>query len=697
MTNRGGRMRKFIRFTLLCGMATALACSSSTKTTAAKTDVVADVATADAGADAAAPDVAQTDAPAADAPADVTAPDFGSADCDPLMPAACAMPWPSNLYLKADATRKTGYTLTFGPTSLPINIADEPIDPAPYKRLDGYGLGSPLLVLFPDLDVTGMASEGDIAPSIDPAAAIVWLEVDDKGKVLRHVPYFTELDANETDTAKKTLFVRPAVILKEATRYVIGMRGLKDTTGKAFARSPAFDLLATGKTAGTVLAPRQARFDELFGILDGEGVKKADLTLAWDFVTGSMDGLTGTLRDLRDKADLVVGDKGPELTIKQVTQFTEAENVDIAYEVTGTFHVPHYLDPHDLGDGVTAWRFHYGPDGKVAQNGWRDAIFLVRIPRAALNGDAMGLVEYGHGLTGSETEVRGGWAGKVANTYGLIYFSCRMIGMADEDTASIFKFINNMTEFPLMPERLHQGMIEHLMLARAMRERFADLPEIAKLGIKVDKKQLFYEGCSQGGIYGGVLLALSKDMPRAQLGEPVQNYSTLLHRSVDFEDFNSYIRGVYPAPIDQDILLSTIQLLWDTVDPVSYLRHIKAEPFPGNTAHEVLMAVAKGDYQVAPMTDEITLRSDVGIQLMKNYGRPVWNVTEQAYPLVGSGLVSWDFGNPWAPYGNKPPEDLKKDPHDLPRKDDMHNKQMVHFLRTGEIIDVCGGDGCTPN
>ena len=671
-------------------LALALGCSSSAKPETAKTDAATDLATTDAkGAD----DLDKTDTAAAE----VTGPDFGNADCDPLMPAACSMPWPSNLYLKADPARKTGYTLTFGPTSLPINGADQPIDPAPYKRLDGYGLGSALIVLFPNIDLSGMASEGDIAPSIDPKASIVWLEVDAAGKVLRHVPYFTELDANESDSAKKTLFVRPAVILKENMRYVIGMRGLKDGAGKAFARSPAFDLLATAKTTGTVLAARQARFDELFGILEGDGVKKADLTLAWDFVTGSSEGLTGTLRDLRDKADLVVGDKGPELTITQVIPFTQAENVDIAYEVTGTFHVPHYLDPKDLGDGVTAYRFHYGPDGKVVQNGWRDAVFLVRIPRAALKGDPMGLVEYGHGLTGSEHEVRGGWAGKVANTYGLIYFSCRMIGMADEDTASILKFINSMTEFPLMPERLHQGMIEHLMLARSMRERFADLPEIAKLGIKVDKKQLFYEGCSQGGIYGGVLLALSKDIARGQVGEPGQNYSTLLHRSVDFEDFNSYIRGVYPETIDQNLLLATIQLLWDTVDPVSYMRHIKADPFPGNAAHEILMVIAKGDYQVSPMTDELTLRSEVGINLMKNYGRPVWNVPETAYPLKGSGLVSFDFGNPWAPYGNKPPQDLGKDPHDLPRKDDKHNEQMVHFLRTGEIIDVCGGDGCTPN
>ena len=30
-------------------------------------------------------------------------------DCDPLLPDVCALPWPSNLYLKEDAARETGF------------------------------------------------------------------------------------------------------------------------------------------------------------------------------------------------------------------------------------------------------------------------------------------------------------------------------------------------------------------------------------------------------------------------------------------------------------------------------------------------------------------------------------------------------------------------------------------------------------
>ena len=71
--------------------------------------------------------------------------------------------------------------------------------------------------------------------------------------------------------------------------------------------------------------------------------------------------------------------------------------------------------------------------------------------------------------------------------------------------------------------------------------------------------------------------------------------------------------------------------------------------------------------------------------------------SETPYPVTGSGLVMYDFGNPWPPPGNKPPVDAVGDPHGKPRSLPEHNAQMLHFYRTGEIIDTCGGDGCTPN
>jgi hypothetical protein len=65
---------------------------------------------------------------------------------------------------------------------------------------------------------------------------------------------------------------------------------------------------------------------------------------------------------------------------------------------------------------------------------------------------------------------------------------------------------------------------------------------------------------------------------------------------------------------------------------------------------------------------------------------------------LGSGIVLYDHGNPWPLPGNLPPlKDSLGDPHGKPRKMAHHQAQMVHFFRTGEIKDFCGGDGCKPD
>jgi hypothetical protein len=61
-------------------------------------------------------------------------------------------------------------------------------------------------------------------------------------------------------------------------------------------------------------------------------------------------------------------------------------------------------------------------------------------------------------------------------------------------------------------------------------------------------------------------------------------------------------------------------------------------------------------------------------------------------------VVLYSYNNPWPALGNHPPaRDSLGDPHGRPRREAWHQRQMVTFFRTGEIIDVCGGNGCTPD
>ncbi len=615
--------------------------------------------------------------------------DWPNHDCDPIHPAHCALPWPSNQYLVADAKTKTGYRLQFGESTLPKNSGGQLVSPAPYALLDGYGVGTTLLMQWPNVDTTGLPSENTMASSVDATASIVLLEVVG-GKVTRHVPYFVELDLTEKDATKQMFIVRPAVILNEATRYVVGVRGLKDTSGKAFAAAPAFALLKSGATAGTTIADRQAKFDDIFAVLAGEGVKKDELILAWDFVTASTEAEHGRLLHMRDEAQKTVGDKGPALTVKQVITFTEAEDADIAMEVTGTFHVPSYVR---LDDAASLHYLNVGADGMPVQNGWRDPEFFVRIPRTALNGPAFGLMEYGHGLNGSAQEVETGYLGTLATKSQIIPYACHMYGMSQFEGAEIMLVLSAMTNFSSLPDKLHQGMLEYTLLQRAMREQFADLPEVKAAKVTVDKTRMFYYGNSQGAIFGGTVLALSTDIVRGAVGVVGNNYSTLLQRSADFEMFFGIIRGFYPDTRDQIILLSMIQLPWDAVDSVTHYAHMTANPHPNTPKHAVLADIAIGDHQVAPVTMEIAARSGGDLKLMANWGKNLFGVTPQSYPYTGSAVVSWNCGLDWSLPGNLPNK-IGKDPHECPRRSKAHMAQMGHFFDTGEIIDECGGKPC---
>lgn len=626
--------------------------------------------------------------------------------CDPIDPSHCLFPFPSNLYLAPDTTRATGFTLDFG-DALPSNKEGKPIESAPYRRLDGYGLGTPLLVGLPDLDLGGLASEHDTAPSLAPDAPIVWFEAGPDGGLTR-IPYFVDDDVTETDPNAKVTIVRAAVILKEATRYVVAFRGLKNRAGATYAPSPAFAALVSGDTADTpALAARQATFDRVFADLAGQGVDKASLQLAWDFTTASCEALHGPLQHMVQDAFATVGERGPTLTDIEVEVL---DHETWALEVRGQMEVPHYLEPHPMyhSDG-TVWHFHYGPDGLPAQSGTVKAPFWVRIPRSAIPaaGEAAiphGIAMYGHGQNGSGTQVRGGFLGRIAQDHHYVFFATDFWGMSEGDVPGIVDMLLDMSGFVRMADRLQQGVLNSVLLARAMRERLPELPELTSRGIVLDKTRHYYTGISQGGIYGATVVAVSPDMQRGHLGVPGNNYGFLLTRSRNFAPFFVGVSIGYPERWKQLALLHTIEQLWEGADPVSYMHHLHAQPFPNQGPNEVLLAPAKGDVQVAVASNEWLARSGLGIPVMVPYDteRPAPSGAETAtYPRTGSGIVLYDFGNPWPnPSQNQPPTSDAPDPHGLPRQHAPHNRQMIHFLETGEIIDVCSDDGvpgCTPD
>ncbi|MCA9538436.1 MAG: hypothetical protein KC620_06080 [Myxococcales bacterium] len=660
----------------------------------------------------------------------VDMPDAGPADaappveqpaCDPLDPGSCTLPWPSNLYLVEDDSRATGYALRFADTALPASLATgNPVSPALFSHLDGYGLGTPIMALFPDLDPTQLPDETAIPDSLAEDAAAVLLEVTGDG--VRRVPWFVDLDAQAAPGSQRATLLRPAEVLKPATRYVVGFRGLRTEGGAAIMPSEAFAALRDGATDDPALAARQPRFDEVFALLEGAGFARGDLTLAWDFVTASSDALTGRMRSMRDQAFETVGEDGPELVIDEINEYLPADdgsgapwNPYVALRYKGHFRAPHYMKLDEVYQEKQGYVFNLDEDGRPAQNGWReDVTFYVSVPHGALDGTPHGLIHHGHGMFGDGRDAADlGWTrlcgkypprecgwyhGRVDQNHQFITFAGDLKGMSQEDRDEYaLTILTDINKFPWITDRLHQGMLEYLLLQRAMMRRFGSLPEVADRGIVINPDENYYWGISQGAIFGSTFLALSDDVHRGVLSVAGVNYATLLDRSRNFEPFFAILAGVYPERIDQLVLMAAMQLLWDGTDGVSYVRHLSADPFPGQSPTQVLVDVARGDYQVAPLTMETVARSGIGLKVLAHYDvdRDVPLVEPVDYPYVGSAMTNWNFGNAWAAPGNVPPEeDPAGDPHENARHMDAMNAQMAHFFRTGEIIDVCAGAPC---
>lgn len=647
--------------------------------------------TADVEADAA--DGADTADGGADAGPDL---EYPLAQCDALVEQACTLPWPSNLYLAPDNTRETGYTLLFGEESLPQNHLEAHIDPKPFERMDGYGLGVPIMAIFEDVDASEMAGRYTVERSIEADAEIVLLKVDESGAHQR-VPYWAELDVHADTVDDQVLFVRPAVVLEPNTRYVVAFRGLETTDGVPIDASDAFASLRDGETTDDpVLSVRQQRFDEVFDILNQAGVSRQSLTLAWDFVTASSDGLHGRMLHMRDEALETTGPDGPALTVEQVREFAPDDDgsgreihADIFLEIEGTMAVPEYM--RDVGDGFV---FNLDDDGQPLQNGTRDADFLVRIPHSALEEPAR-IITYGHGLLGSREEIYASHLGQLANEYNYVLVAADLVGMSHVEQSAALSSIFDLSNFIKLADRLHQGLLEYVLLTRAAGQRLPGLDEVSERDVLIDTSEQYYFGGSQGGIFGQTFMALTPDIEHGYLAVPGNNYSTLLYRSTGFAPFHSQMENTYESAADRAIGIGAMQLLWDGTDPISYARHISAEPFDG-TPKSVLMTVAKGDYQVAVVTNEHVARSGIDIPVLENYDvdRTPWDVEEVSYPHDGSGVVLYDFGNPWPDDGNTISTDGLGDPHSKLSQVPQAGVQLDHFLRTGQIMDVCGGEPC---
>ena len=617
------------------------------------------------------------------------------ASCDPLVPERCILPLPNDYYTVPDATTRTRRRIAFTTDNVPKNVGGTPMDVVELATLDGFSPGSALLLWMPTVDLvqSGAPSLTDIGRSLEDDSPIVVVDTR-SGK---RWPLWAELDQN-SPADNRALIVRPAMNFLEGHRYVVAIRHMVDGGGLPLAPSPAFaayrDLTCT---TDVTFESRRPHMESLFKTLGRAGIARTDLQLAWDFTIASGQAIAGRMLAIRDDAFAALGGRAPVFTI---TSVQENPATEFRRRIKGTFEVPLYM----TGGGAPGQRLALDASGRpVRQASPFVATFTCNLPQNPGGPARMSL--YGHGLLGDQTEVNGSLVRQMSATYNVAYCATDFIGMAEEDVFNAATILQDLSKFPTLADRLQQGFLNNLFLGRLMRhaDGFASDPAFQLNGAPLlDTDELYYDGNSQGAILGGALCAVAKDFRRCVLGEAGMNYSTLLHRSVDFDVYKLFLDNGYPDPFVQLVSFNLIQMLWDRGETNGYAQHLNRSRYAHTPRHRVLLLGAVGDHQVSEFALQVEART-IGAAGHVPYVAPDRDRGEHgfgippipSYPYTRSAYFLWDTGSPLSPLDNTPPR-AGHDPHDdTPKIPAVQALKDAFMRRDGAVIDVCAGAPCT--
>ena len=618
---------------------------------------------------------------------DSAAPDIAEvwSGCDPVAPTLCGLPFPSTYYMVPDSGTATGWRIHLEDAALPINANGQQPTGEFLNERDGWSVSGAMLAHFPDLSLAGLVGHDRIGDSLLDDSLTIIVDADTGERVA----HWAERDVSIEDGENSVLMIHPAAPLDYGHRYVVGLRGLTDTSGQALTPSEGFLALRdqTATQSWDTEGRREIYDGVVFPTLEAQGWSRGELTLAWDFVTGSKQQITGRASHIYQLLTDAIPD-GPPYTI---TEIEDAPNEHTAFRVKGTMTVPLFTDVDDSGALLTR-----DENGMPYINGETTVPFTIIVPRVLVDEARPGpIIQYGHGLLGGQGEVQGGYLAEMANRYGYILFAVDWTGMKGSDSDSIIlTLVNDMGRMAIVPERSQQGFAEFSAAMRMMMGPMVSDPALQAIDPEtgatvslIDPEHRYYYGNSQGAILGGAYAAINPDFERAVLGVGGGPYQLLLTRSHDFAPFFTVFKTMYPNPAHIALWLSYIQVMWDEGETAGYARAAVSDPLDGVPVKTILHQVAIGDAQVSTLGAEFLARGH-NASLIGQPVRPVWGL-ETVETTTGSALVEWDYGLV-EPFENLPPAQ-ETDPHEHPRRELAGQEQLHHFFSTGEIKDFCGG------
>ena len=647
-------------------------------------------------------------------------------ECDVLNDAECLLPYPSSRFLEP-ANTPTGWRVRFPAAGMPKQ-AGAALSPEPYHVLDGFSPLVQILMHFRGGVDPALSDASRLLPetrtytlrSLDSDSPTVLVDADTGERIL----HFIEPDTRAANSpARQVLFLRPAKSLTPGHRYIVAVRHLVHPDGTAVEPEPAFAALRDRRpTDIDAILARRDHFEDLFARLAQDGVARDDLQLAFDFVVQSDQGLTSQMLSMRDQAFAWLaqndGAESPLFRVDNVQENDCSQPGMLTWRVVeGSYEVPLFLTSDPVTDPVTPGFLNVDSSGTPVQNGITQPPFTIAIPCSALadGGSPKPFLIAGHGLFGDGR----GFIHDITSNPEITHFDY-IAGATDwrglsapdiQGDASSFivsQIIFNLGNFPALPDRLRQGQLNTLVLARmlesAVFNRNPAFQSPSGVGLLVGADQPgYYFGASLGGIMGLMFSALSPDIVNANVDVPAINFSILLQRATPFIPFEQalLLSGI-SDPMQQALLIGVINELWVRGESAGYATHITSDPLAGTNAKHILMTMAWLDQQVSNQATEIAARTLGLPNLVPGSLRSnMPQIPDLPGPLP-SALVIYDTGSfdlndpadaPFIPpLTNQQAKPNGCDPH--PRRASIPDslEQLLAFLQPGgEITNFCDG------
>jgi hypothetical protein len=571
--------------------------------------------------------------------------------CNPLGGQGCMLPWPSMAYVKADSSTATGYRLDLPREAMPVNLDGISIEPAFFNRWDGFSLIGPMLAIFPTgVSPEGLPSHKDPAASLAPGSPIVLLDLDTGERA----PFFAEVDANVRDVQRAALIIRPLARLRPRSHYAVAIRNtVKDASGKPLPTPPGFAAVRDGHgSANSRFDAVKANAPMMFSALEAAGVPRAELVLAWDFVTASDEFLRSDLETMRAAALAAIGPDAANVTF--VTDPATPPPLPRLY--TGTFKSPSFLTDGEADASV----MRRDARGLPMLAGTYDARFAAIVP-ACMADPATTLprpaIVFGHGLFGSA-------AGYLNDSFvaGLAEQNCvtivagDFIGLTERQLALAPTAVNDFNKGPQISDKLEQAIIDFITLESAVRGPMAQSAAF-KINNKsvIDPNNVYYVGGSLGGIMGNTFMAYDPKLTRGVLAVPGGNWSMLLERSAAWSILLPIHQGAYQDPEVQQLNLAlAFGMGLEPVDPMTTAAHVLKDPLLGNPMKNILIWYALGDCLVTNISTEMIAR-EMGIPLLGPTVKTPYGMTAMTGPLP-NGLVVYDQKKQPQPYDTNQPQ-----------------------------------------